>query len=96
MKPDGTKGIFGLDDETSGIFDFAPEPDPIGDLEGVGDALSDITNTQGNPAEDGGQQVNVAVLQSVAGIVLEYSRRLRLLTYAVVAIAIYLVLKEAK
>lgn len=55
--------------------------------------VDELQNQQ--PSGDIGEQ-NMLAVQQLANVAGEYARRIRLLTLAVVAIVVYLVLKEAK
>ena len=61
----------------------------------VSTTVDDIMGTPGtgNTADDAAQEYMLTV-QQLANVAGEYARRIRLLTWAVVAIVIYLVLKE--
>ena len=54
--------------------------------------VEELQNHQ--PSGDIGEQ-NMLAVQQLANVAGEYARRIRLLTWAVVAIVVYLVLKEA-
>jgi hypothetical protein len=54
--------------------------------------VDELQNQQ--PSGDIGEQ-NMLAVQQLANVAGEYARRIRLLTWAVVAIVVYLVLKEA-
>lgn len=88
------QGLFGLDDTDDDVFDQAFGNAPIGDLGDTAAAVGDITADTGVPQEAPGLDLERASL--AAAIVRETVRRVRLLTVAVVAIVLYLVLKEAK
>lgn len=77
----------------SGCFGRRNGPDPIDDLAEAADTVNDImgdapeADPQGQPQ---GQGPDLAAAQVLG----QYVRRVRLLTWAVVAVAIYLVMKE--
>lgn len=77
----------------SGCFGAATN-NPIDDIREAEAAVTDIVADAGTP-ETPVTEYDLATANAMAGIVGEYVRRVRLLTYAVVAIALYLVLKEA-
>ena len=77
----------------------AAEPEHLDDIDGVENLVDDITSTSNEPSTGSGTEGTVQFdyekAQLVGGIVREYFRRQRLLTYAVIGIVLYLVLKEA-
>ena len=97
MKPDESNDVFGFN-ETSGILD-AYEPDTIDNLDEAAEVLAGI----GDGAEAGAVDEAVQslsdmadALQPVVYVARETVRRVRLLTWAVVAMAAVLVIKEIK
>jgi len=80
----------------SGCFGSRMNNDPIDDVEEVSATVDDIVETMPEdttPSEVG--QEYLLTIQQLANVAGEYARRIRLLTWAVVAIVVYLVLKEA-
>ena len=79
----------------SGCFGSTKPEGPIDDLDEARSAVNDIIENAPEAAQEEpsqGAAPDLAALQVVG----QYVRRVRLLTWAVVAIAVYLVLKEAK
>ena len=77
----------------SGCFGGSDTVYPIDDIEEVEAAVGEIVETE-TPAgeEPAAQAPNLALAQ----LVVEYTRRVRLLTWAVIAMAAVLVIKEIK
>lgn len=59
-------------------------------------AVVDDLQQMEQPAPDAIGEQYLVTVQGLARVATEYARRMRLLTWAVVAIVVYLVLKEAK
>lgn len=76
----------------------AAEPEHIDDIEEVNEVVGDIADTDPTdsptPSEVG--QEYMLTIQQLGAVASEYARRVRLLTWAVVAIVVYLVLTNAK
>ena len=72
---------------------FGPDQ-TIDNIEGVAGVVADIVETTDPEEPEPTVQYDLEQVQLAAGIVREYIRRTRLLTIAVVAIVLYLVLKE--
>ena len=80
----------------SGCFGSGPsyeQLDTVEEVSTVVDKLQDTTDPVG--AATTGEEY-LLTMQQLASVAAEYARRIRLLTWAVVAIVVYLVLKEAK
>ena len=75
----------------SGCFGRCATADPIDDIHEAADALGDILGTSG---QQGTTAANDAAVPTMAALLDQYVRRVRLLTWAVVAIAVVLVMKE--
>lgn len=73
----------------SGCFG-RPNNEPIDDIQDAAAAVNDIVSGEDPAPAD----TSAETLASVAAVVGEYTRRVRLLTWAVVIIALVLVLKE--
>ena len=94
MNPDENTDIFGFD-APSGIEDY--EPDTIDTLDEAAEILAGIGDgAEAGAADEAVQSISdmADALQPVVYVARETVRRVRLLTWAVVAIAIVLVLKE--
>lgn len=97
MKPNENNDVFGFD-VTPGILD-AYEPDTIDNLDEAADVLSGIgAGAEASAANEAVQSLSdmADALQPVVYVARETVRRVRLLTWAVVAIVVYLVLMEVK
>ena len=95
MNPDENTDIFGFD-APSGIFEDY-EPDTIDTLDEAAEILAGIGDgAEAGAADEAVQSISdmADALQPVVYVARETVRRVRLLTWAVVAIAIVLVLKE--
>lgn len=77
----------------SGCFGTSRTPDPIDDIGEAADALESIVGTAGQPSPD---CANGAAMPAMAALVAQYIDRVRLLTWAVVLMAVVLVAKELK
>ena len=77
------------------VFGIGVEPQHIDDIDEVNEVVEDLTEEPDSTKPEDAIQFDVEKVQLVGGIVHEYFRRQRLLTIAVIAIVIYLVLKEA-
>lgn len=76
----------------SGCFGGGKAADPIDDLEEASETVTDILNSENTPAA----AADTTAVADVANLLGEYARRVRLLTWAVVAIVVVLVIKEVK
>ena len=72
----------------------AAEPEHIDDINEVNEVVGDIADPLPDTGTEGTVQIDMEKVQLVSGIAREYFRRQRLLTYAVIGIVLYLVLKE--
>lgn len=75
----------------SGCFGHSATADPIDDINEAAEALGDIMGSSGQPS---GTAATDAAAPAMAALIEQYVRRVRLLTWAVVAIAVVLVMKE--
>lgn len=75
----------------SGCFGGGKTTDPIDDLNEASEAVTDIINSADSPAT-----ADATAVADMANLLGEYAKRLRLLTWAVVAIVVVLVIKEVK
>lgn len=95
MSPENNTDVFGFD-LPSGILE-PYEPEAIDNLNEAADVLGDIgAGVDASAANEAVQQLaDMAVaLQPVVYVARETVRRVRILTWAVAAIVLYLVLKE--
>lgn len=82
-----------LDNVSDNEFITANETPQLNDIDEVTKVVEALTE---DPEPETTVQYDMEKAQLAAGIVSEYIRRTRLLTIAVVAIALYLVIKEIK
>lgn len=79
----------------SGCFGAKAVAAPLSDIGGVGSAVADIEQGAGlQPNPSGSLDESVAATVAVLGVMHEYARRVRILTWAVVALALVYVLRE--
>lgn len=77
----------------SGCFgSMTNDPDPIDDIEEVAVAVDEIENTDTPQSDTSSQAPSLALAQLVE----QYARRVRLLTWAVIAIVVVLVIREVE
>ena len=77
----------------SGCFgSMTNDPDPIDDIEEVAVAVDEIENTDTPQSDTPSQAPSLALAQLVE----QYARRVRLLTWAVIAIVVVLVIREVE
>lgn len=77
----------------SGCFGKGTDPDPIDDINEAAEALGDIMGTATQPT---GTSATDAAAPAVAALLNQYMQRVRLLTWAVIAMAVVLVVREVK
>lgn len=75
----------------SGCFGTSRTPDPIDDIDEAAEAMVDIVDSanQQNPTENPG-----AAMPALAVLMGQYAKRVRLLTWAVVIMAVVIVWRE--
>lgn len=80
----------------SGCFASNRSADPIDDINEAAEILQDIETTD-NGTEASPEETPVdAVLPQMVVVMEQYARRLRVLTFAFIALAIYVFVKEMK
>lgn len=80
----------------SGCFASNRSADPIDDINEAAEILQDIETTD-NSTEASPEETPVdAVLPQMVVVMEQYARRLRVLTFAFIALAIYVFVKEMK
>lgn len=79
----------------SGVFGASQPNETIDDLNEVKTAVDDIIDDPEVETETPNVEYDLEKAQLAAGIVQAYIKRVRLLTIAVVAIVLYLVIKES-
>lgn len=80
----------------SGCFQPLNETEHIDGLNEAAAVVDDIQQGQGDGSTTPVGEDYLLTVQSLTQVASEYARRIRLLTWTVVAIVVYLVLKEAQ
>lgn len=79
----------------SGCFASNRQADQIDDIKEAAEALQDIENSDSTETSQGETPVD-AVLPQLAAVMRQYANRLRVLTWAFIALAVYVFVKEVK